>query len=96
MLRELSFDRRVSRKQKARIDIRADRTTVHIPSLYGVSRRLRFAWLTGRIAKRRYQAMSAWEFTKGLHDLGHGCWSYTLPDGSHAAVCGCRNPNHRH
>ena len=26
--------------------------------------------------------MSKWEFTKGLHDLGNGCWSYILPDGS--------------
>jgi glyoxylase-like metal-dependent hydrolase (beta-lactamase superfamily II) len=26
--------------------------------------------------------MSKWGFTKGLHDLGNGCWSYILPDGS--------------
>ncbi|MDE1147129.1 MAG: MBL fold metallo-hydrolase [Azospirillaceae bacterium] len=26
--------------------------------------------------------MAAWEFTKGLHDLGNGCWGYILPDGS--------------
>jgi cyclase len=26
--------------------------------------------------------MSTWEFTKGLHDLGNGCWGYLLPDGS--------------
>jgi cyclase len=26
--------------------------------------------------------MSKWEFTKGLHDLGQGCWSYLLPNGS--------------
>ena len=23
-----------------------------------------------------------WAFTKGLHDLGNGCWAYLLPDGS--------------
>jgi cyclase len=26
--------------------------------------------------------MAAWEFTKGLHDIGNGCWGYILPDGS--------------
>jgi len=26
--------------------------------------------------------MSRWKFTKGLHDLGNGCWAYLLPDGS--------------
>jgi cyclase len=26
--------------------------------------------------------MSTREFTKGLHDLGNGCWGYILPDGS--------------
>jgi len=26
--------------------------------------------------------MATWEFTKGLKDLGNGCWSYILPDGS--------------
>lgn len=26
--------------------------------------------------------MSKWKFTKGLHDLGNGCWGYLVPDGS--------------
>lgn len=26
--------------------------------------------------------MSKWQFTKGLHDLGNGCWAYLVPDGS--------------
>ena len=26
--------------------------------------------------------MSTWQFTKGLHDLGHGCFAYLQPDGS--------------
>ncbi|WP_346913039.1 MBL fold metallo-hydrolase [uncultured Roseibium sp.] len=26
--------------------------------------------------------MSRWQFTKGLHDLGNGCWAYLQPDGS--------------
>ncbi|MBO9711762.1 MBL fold metallo-hydrolase [Sphingomonas sp.] len=26
--------------------------------------------------------MAAWQFTKGLHDIGNGCWGYILPDGS--------------
>ncbi|WP_346893340.1 MBL fold metallo-hydrolase [uncultured Roseibium sp.] len=26
--------------------------------------------------------MSNWQFTKGLHDLGNGCWAYLQPDGS--------------
>lgn len=26
--------------------------------------------------------MSNWKFTKGLHDLGNGCWGYLVPDGS--------------
>ena len=26
--------------------------------------------------------MSNWKFTKGLHDLGNGCWGYIVPDGS--------------
>jgi len=26
--------------------------------------------------------MSEWSFSKGLHDLGNGCWGYILPDGS--------------
>lgn len=26
--------------------------------------------------------MSKWQFTKGLHDLGNGCWAYLQPDGS--------------
>ena len=26
--------------------------------------------------------MSKWQFTKGLHDLGHGCFAYLQPDGS--------------
>lgn len=26
--------------------------------------------------------MSRWPFTKGLHDLGHGCFAYVQPDGS--------------
>ena len=25
--------------------------------------------------------MSRWQYTKGLHDLGNGCWAYLLPDG---------------
>ena len=26
--------------------------------------------------------MSKWAFTKGLHDLGNGCWAWLQPDGS--------------
>lgn len=26
--------------------------------------------------------MADWQFTKGLHDLGDGCWAYLQPDGS--------------
>jgi len=26
--------------------------------------------------------MSKWQFTKGIHDLGNGCYAYLLPDGS--------------
>jgi cyclase len=26
--------------------------------------------------------MAQWQYTKGLHDLGNGCWAYLLPDGS--------------
>lgn len=26
--------------------------------------------------------MSKWQFKKGLHDLGNGCWAYLMPDGS--------------
>lgn len=26
--------------------------------------------------------MGKWQFTKGLHDLGNGCWAYLVPDGS--------------
>jgi len=26
--------------------------------------------------------MSKWQFTKGLHDLGNGCYAYLVPDGS--------------
>ena len=26
--------------------------------------------------------MSKWKYTKGLHDLGNGCWGYLVPDGS--------------
>jgi glyoxylase-like metal-dependent hydrolase (beta-lactamase superfamily II) len=26
--------------------------------------------------------MPRWTYTKGLHDLGNGCWAYLLPDGS--------------
>jgi cyclase len=26
--------------------------------------------------------MSKWQYTKGLHDLGHGCFAYLQPDGS--------------
>lgn len=25
--------------------------------------------------------MSRWTYTRGLHDLGNGCWAYLLPDG---------------
>lgn len=25
--------------------------------------------------------MAGWAYTKGLHDLGNGCWAYLLPDG---------------
>ena len=25
--------------------------------------------------------MSRWQYTKGLHDIGNGCWAYLLPDG---------------
>ena len=25
--------------------------------------------------------MSRWQYTKGLHELGNGCWAYLLPDG---------------
>lgn len=26
--------------------------------------------------------MTKWQFRKGLHDLGNGCWAYLMPDGS--------------
>jgi cyclase len=26
--------------------------------------------------------MATWQFTKGLHDLGNGCWAYLQPEGS--------------
>jgi cyclase len=26
--------------------------------------------------------MATWQFTKGMHDLGNGCYAYLLPDGS--------------
>ena len=26
--------------------------------------------------------MARWQYTKGLHDLGNGCWAYLQPDGS--------------
>jgi cyclase len=26
--------------------------------------------------------MSKWQYTKGLHDLGHDCFAYLQPDGS--------------
>lgn len=26
--------------------------------------------------------MRSWEFSKGLHNIGNGCWGYILPDGS--------------
>ena len=26
--------------------------------------------------------MQKWAYTKGLHDLGNGCWAYLAPDGS--------------
>ena len=26
--------------------------------------------------------MSEWQYTKELHDLGHGCFAYLQPDGS--------------
>jgi glyoxylase-like metal-dependent hydrolase (beta-lactamase superfamily II) len=26
--------------------------------------------------------MAAWQFTKGLHDIGNGLWAYLQPDGS--------------
>src|SRR5258708_5619711 len=26
--------------------------------------------------------MAKWRYTKGLHNLGNGCWAYLLPDGS--------------
>ena len=26
--------------------------------------------------------MSKWQYTKGLHDIGHGCFAYLQPDGS--------------
>ena len=25
--------------------------------------------------------MTNWQYTKGLHDIGNGCWAYLLPDG---------------
>ena len=25
--------------------------------------------------------MTNWTYTKGLHDLGNGCWAWLLPDG---------------
>src|SRR4029079_3577120 len=28
------------------------------------------------------EAVSKWQYTKGLHDLGRGCYSYLQPDGS--------------
>ena len=26
--------------------------------------------------------MAKWQYTKGLHDLGNGCFAYLQPDGS--------------
>ena len=26
--------------------------------------------------------MARWQYTKGLHDIGNGCWAYLQPDGS--------------
>lgn len=26
--------------------------------------------------------MAKWQYTKGLHNIGNGCWAYLLPDGS--------------
>ena len=26
--------------------------------------------------------MAQWTYTKGLHDLGNGCWAWLAPDGS--------------
>lgn len=26
--------------------------------------------------------MANWKYTKGLHDIGNGCWAYLVPDGS--------------
>ena len=26
--------------------------------------------------------MNQWQYTKGLHDLGNGCYAWLLPDGS--------------
>src|SRR5712671_1546659 len=28
------------------------------------------------------QAIGKWSYTKGLHDLGNGCYAYLQPDGS--------------
>ena len=26
--------------------------------------------------------MNKWQYTKGLHDIGYGCFAYLQPDGS--------------
>jgi cyclase len=38
--------------------------------------------VVGRDAFRDESAMGRWQYTKGLHDVGRGCYAYLQPDGS--------------
>ena len=41
------------------------------------------AWdIAPRKNERGSETLSKWQFTKGLHDLGNGCYAWLQPDGS--------------
>ena len=41
------------------------------------------AWDIAREKNNRgSETLSKWQFTKGLHDLGNGCYAWLQPDGS--------------
>jgi len=45
---------------------------------------LDFRWGAKRpsLQKREDRFMAEWQYAKGLHDLGNGCWGYLQPNGS--------------
>ena len=34
------------------------------------------------MANWRGEPMAKWQYTKGMHDLGNGCYAWLLPDGT--------------